>query len=207
MADALFQLFSLSVFLMKVSGDYILGKVANKLLDLKVGPQSVLFQVEPVPGQRGPFRCYLDTGLARTSKGARIFGVLKGSVDGGMAIPHKYKRFPGYTPAEGEDEENYDAAEHRRYIFGQHVADYMKSLMEEDDDVYKRQFSRFIKNGISPDNIEALYSKVHAAIRANPEHKKAEKASFKPGKRFNAKKLTYQERFAKRPRLEDLQDQ
>ncbi|XP_063710407.1 large ribosomal subunit protein uL18-like [Symsagittifera roscoffensis] len=165
------------------------------------------FEVEPVPGQRGPFRCYLDTGLARTSKGARIFGVLKGAVDGGMAIPHKYKRFPGYTPAEGEDEENYDAAEHRRYIFGQHVADYMKSLMEEDDDVYKRQFSRFIKNGISPDNIEALYSKVHAAIRANPEHKKAEKASFKPGKRFNAKKLTYQERFAKRPRLEDLQDQ
>ncbi len=159
-----------------------------------------------MPGQRGPFRCYLDVGLCRTSKGARIFAVLKGCVDGGMSIPHKSKRFPGFSPAEGEEGENYDAAEHRRYIFGQHVADYMKKLQEEDDeDAYKRQFSRFIKNGITADGMEALYAKVHAAIRKNPEHKKAEKQPFKPGKRFNAKKLTYQERFAKRPRLEDLQ--
>merc|ERR1712226_1839622 len=139
------------------------------------------YEVEPVPGQRGPFRCYLDTGLARTSKGARIFGVLKGAVDGGMSIPHKSKRFPGFTPADGEEAEDYD------------------------DEAYKRQFSRFIKNGVTPDGMEALYTKVHANIRANPEHKKAEKAPFKPGKRYNAKKLTYQERFAKRPRLEDLQ--
>jgi len=163
------------------------------------------YEVEPVPGQRGPFRCYLDTGLARTSKGARIFGVLKGAVDGGMSIPHKSKRFPGFTPADGEEAENYDAGEHRRYIFGQHVAEYMRQLQDDDDEAYKRQFSRFIKNGVTPDGMEALYTKVHANIRANPEHKKAEKAPFKPGKRYNAKKLTYQERFAKRPRLEDLQ--
>jgi len=164
------------------------------------------YDVEPVAGQRGPFRCYLDVGLARTSKGARIFAVLKGCVDGGMSIPHKYKRFPGYTPAEGEEAENYDAAEHRRYIFGQHVADYMKHLQEGDDDEdYKKQFSRFIKHGITADGLEALYSKVHANIRANPEHKKVAKESYKPKKRFNAKKLTYEERVAKRPRLEDLQ--
>merc|ERR1712226_1263541 len=144
-------------------------------------------------------------GQARTSKGARIFGVLKGAVDGGMSIPHKSKRFPGFTPADGEEAENYDAGEHRRYIFGQHVAEYMRQLQDDDDEAYKRQFSRFIKNGVTPDGMEALYTKVHANIRANPEHKKAEKAPFKPGKRYNAKKLTYQERFAKRPRLEDLQ--
>lgn len=46
------------------------------------------YYVEDVDGQPGAFRCYLDVGLARTSTGARIFGVLKGAVDGGLDIPH-----------------------------------------------------------------------------------------------------------------------
>ena len=33
----------------------------------------------------------------RTSSGARVFGVLKGAVDGGLDIPHSNKRFPGYN--------------------------------------------------------------------------------------------------------------
>ena len=48
-------------------------------------------------GERGAFYCVLDTGLSRTSSGARIFGVLKGAVDGGLDIPHSSKRFPGYN--------------------------------------------------------------------------------------------------------------
>ena len=46
------------------------------------------YYVEDVDGKPGAFRCYLDTGLARTTTGARIFGVLKGAVDGGLDIPH-----------------------------------------------------------------------------------------------------------------------
>jgi len=163
------------------------------------------YEVEPVQGQRGPFRCYMDIGLARTSKGARVFGVLKGCVDGGLAIPHKTKRFPGFTPAEGEEAENFDAGVLRDQIFGKHVADYMRHLSQECDEDYRRQFSRFIKNGITADNLEALYAKVHKAIRENPNLKKEEKKSYKPKKRYNAKKLTFEEKFAKRPRLEDLQ--
>lgn len=41
-------------------------------------------------------RCYLDVGLARTTTGARVFGAMKGAVDGGLNVPHSLKRFPGY---------------------------------------------------------------------------------------------------------------
>lgn len=39
---------------------------------------------------------------------------------------------------------------------GKHVANYMRELMEEDEDAYKRQFSRFIKCGITPDEVKFL---------------------------------------------------
>jgi large subunit ribosomal protein L5e len=160
------------------------------------------YQVEKEDGQNGPFRCHLDTGLARTSKGSRIFGILKGVADGGLAIPHSNKKFPGYNA----EDDSFNAADLRSQIFGQHVANYMRELADDDDEAYKRQFSRFIKAGVNADNLEALYTKVHAAIRADPSAKKSEKKSYKPKTRFNSPKLTYEQRVAKRPRLEDLQD-
>jgi len=44
---------------------------------------------------RAPFKALLDVGLARTTTGARVFGALKGAVDGGLHVPHNSKRFPG----------------------------------------------------------------------------------------------------------------
>lgn len=49
------------------------------------------FYEEADSGEKASFRCYLDTGLARTSTGARIFGVLKGAADAGLDIPHSPK--------------------------------------------------------------------------------------------------------------------
>ena len=48
------------------------------------------FNVESIDGQPGAFTCYLDAGLARTTTGNKVFGALKGAVDGGLAIPHRY---------------------------------------------------------------------------------------------------------------------
>lgn len=48
------------------------------------------YSVESQEGQPGAFRCYLDVGLARTTTGARIFGAMKGAIDGGLDIPHRY---------------------------------------------------------------------------------------------------------------------
>lgn len=47
------------------------------------------YNVEDIEGKPGAFRAYLDVGLARTTTGARVFGAMKGAVDGGIDIPHR----------------------------------------------------------------------------------------------------------------------
>ncbi|VDK50193.1 unnamed protein product [Gongylonema pulchrum] len=44
----------------------------------------------------------------------------------------------------------------------------MELLKEQDEDAYKRHFSRFIAEGVGPEDIVELYKKAHEAIRANP---------------------------------------
>ena len=46
------------------------------------------YNVESIDGQPGAFTCYLDAGLARTTAGNKVFGALKGTVDGGLSMPH-----------------------------------------------------------------------------------------------------------------------
>jgi len=147
------------------------------------------YNVEKVEGQPGAFRCYLDTGLARTTTGARLFGAMKGAVDGGLDIPHNEKRFAGFNA----ETKQFDAEAHRKRIFGVHVAEYMKSLKEGDEEAFKRQFGGYVKIGLVHDQIEAVYKKAHAAIRANPDAvKKPPKNVAK--KRWTKKKMTLAER-------------
>lgn len=105
--------------------------------------------MEPVDEGPGAFRAYLDVGLSRTTTGARVFGAMKGAVDGGLNIPHSVKRFPGYSA----ETKSFNAEIHRAHIFGQHVADYMKVLEEEDSEAFKRQFSKYIALGIRADDV------------------------------------------------------
>ncbi|XP_023241200.1 60S ribosomal protein L5-A-like [Centruroides sculpturatus] len=147
------------------------------------------YNVEDIEGQPGAFRAYLDVGLARTTTGARVFGAMKGAVDGGIDIPHSNKRFPGYD----SETKEFSPDVHRKHIFGQHVADYMRILMEEDEEAYKKQFSQYIKLGITADELEDIYKKAHASIRADPERKpQPEKTVVK--KRWNRAKMTLSER-------------
>jgi len=135
--------------------------------------------------EKNPFKCFLDVGLRRTSTGARVFGCLKGATDGGLCIPHRERRFPGFIKAkDGDDdaEDRFEADIHRDYILGGHVGKYMKYLQENDEARYKKQFSRYIAEGIEADDLEALYTGVHASIRANPDRaaaKKGDMAAFK----------------------------
>jgi large subunit ribosomal protein L5e len=148
------------------------------------------YSVESQEGQPGAFRCYLDVGLARTTTGARIFGAMKGAIDGGLDIPHSDTRFPGYD----KEAKKYNSETHKNRIFGKHVADYMTSLKEDDEDSFKRQFSRFVKEGITPEGMEAMYKKTHDAIRANPDPvAKKDKKDIKK-KRWNRRKMTSKER-------------
>ena len=61
-------------------------------------------------------------------------------------------RFFGYD----SESKEYKAEAHRERIFGKHVADYMKALQEEDEDAYKRQFSKFVNAGIGADGLEGV---------------------------------------------------
>uniref|UniRef100_A0A915PU28 Large ribosomal subunit protein uL18 n=1 Tax=Setaria digitata TaxID=48799 RepID=A0A915PU28_9BILA len=114
-------------------------------------------------GERAPFRAVLDVGLARTVTGAKIFAVMKGVADGGIDVPHSETRFFGYN-----SETKYNAEAHRDRILGKHVADYMALLKEQDEEAYKRHFSRFIAANIGPDDIVDMYKKAHEAIRKDP---------------------------------------
>lgn len=151
-----------------------------------------MFEVEDVDDGPGAFRACLDVGLARTSTGARVFGAMKGAVDGGMDIPHSEKRFPGYD----SESKEFSADVHKKHIFGGHVSEYMEHLIEEDEDAYKKQFSSYIKNGINADGVEEMYKKAHSAIRSNPERKKAAAKKINK-KRWTEKKLTLEQRQAK----------
>ena len=121
---------------------------------------------------RRPFKVILDAGLARTTTGAKVFAVMKGAADGGLYIPHEDKRLAG-----GED-----ADKQRFYILGGHVAHYMEELKKKDEKAYQRQFSRYIKAGITADQIKGIYEKAHEQIRANPAAAPKTTKKFAPAK-------------------------
>jgi len=136
-----------------------------------------------------PFRALLDVGLHRTTTGSKLFAALKGAADGGIEIPHSERRFVGYK----SEEKKLHADILRKHIFGQHVADFMKELKADDASTYERQFSQYIKAGIKPDDVEALWTKAHKAIRANPLPAKKEKKTV-AAKRYSRTPLTLSQR-------------
>jgi large subunit ribosomal protein L5e len=147
--------------------------------------------------ERRPFKCFLDVGLARTSTGARVFGAMKGASDGGILIPHSEKRFPGYDVETKE----LDTDTLRKYIFGGHVAEYMETLADDDEERYKSQFSGYIEDEIEADGLEELYSEAHSQIREDPwkkgedEGEKKSKEEWKAeSKKYRTPKLTKEEK-------------
>ncbi|KAF9946611.1 60S ribosomal protein L5 [Modicella reniformis] len=156
-------------------------------------PDGTIVMTEAAEDAPRPFKCFLDAGLKRTSTGSRVFAAMKGASDGGVFIPHGENRFPGYDTESKE----LDAEVLRSYIFGGHVADYMRYLEEDDDDKYKKQFSKFIAAGVEPDDIEEMYKEAHEAIRKDPKHVPTDKKKPAPGEKSKANnkaRLTYKQR-------------
>lgn len=134
-----------------------------------------------------PFKCFLDVGLRRTTTGHRVFGAMKGASDGGVFIPHSEKRFPGFDM----ESKSLDAETLKKYIYGGHVAEYMESLEEEDDERFKKQFSTYLADDVGAEDIEEIYTNAYQAIREDPTFKPSEKS-----KDWKAESLKY-----KTPRL------
>lgn len=134
------------------------------------------YHIEEEEHEHRPFKAILDVGLQRTTVGHRMWGALKGAVDGGLHVPHSNKRFPGYkAPEEKGADAEYDAEAHKERIFGGHVKDYMENMAEEDPNKYEAHFAKFIEADIDADKIEDMYTEAHEKIRADPVHEPAEK--------------------------------
>ncbi|KAF7505462.1 60S ribosomal protein L5, partial [Endocarpon pusillum] len=159
-------------------------------------------------GERRPFKCFLDVGLHRTSTGARVFGALKGASDGGIYVPHNEKRFPGYD----QETKELDAETLRKYIFAGHVAEYMETLADDDEERYKSQFAKYIENEIEADGLEEMLQEAHKAIREDPFKKDDEEGDKKSkeewkaeGKKYRNKKLSKEEKDARiKSKIEEL---
>jgi len=169
----------------------VLAKLGHGMAETYVGqtkPEAFgrHFIVNEVEGERRPFYVLLDVGLNRTTTGAKVFAAMKGAADGGLEIPHskEMKQFPGFN----SQSHKFDSRVLRKYIFGGHVAEFMKKLKSEDPDSYKRQFSDYIKEGVEPDQIEGMWSKAHAAIRKNPAYVHTKKPENPVHKRYHQKK-------------------
>ncbi|KAF1986806.1 hypothetical protein K402DRAFT_376732 [Aulographum hederae CBS 113979] len=147
--------------------------------------------------ERRPFKCNLDVGLARTSTGARIFGAMKGASDGGLHIPHSENRFPGFDMETKE----LDAETLRKYIYAGHVAEYMETLADDDEERYKSQFQGYIDDDLEADGLEELYQDAHKQIKEDPwkkdedEGEKKSKDFWKAeSKKYRSPKLTKDEK-------------
>jgi len=141
--------------------------IADKYLGVKEATGDMYIVEELDDGPR-PFFVLLDVGLSRTSTGARLFAAMKGAADGGLEIPHKPKRFVGYDKESSE----FHPEILRKYIYGGHVAEYMRLLQENNSEKYERQFSQYIKNGLTADDLETMYKEAHSRIREDPLPKK-----------------------------------
>lgn len=71
----------------------------------------------------------------------------------------------------------------RNFFSDQKELKLLQLLMEDEAEKYQTHFSDYVNKGLEPDNMEEMYKKVHAAIRADPLMKKSEKEAPKEHKR------------------------
>lgn len=195
--------FGLEAGLTNYAAAYATGLLCARRLLTDLGMADMYKGVEAADGEffdinekginenRRPFKALLDVGLVRTTTGNRVFGAMKGAVDGGIHIPHNTKRFPGYHVEKGQvttgkrgkvlekgkAQGSYDAKEHRDHIFGIHVQNYMDQLKKENKDRYNKQFSKWdaALTKAKANNLEALYKRIHQEIRKSPKRVKTER--------------------------------
>ncbi|GBG29031.1 60S ribosomal protein L5 [Hondaea fermentalgiana] len=184
-------------------GDDEEDEVTGEIMSVSFGKRT--FYVDELDEDRRPLRVNLDVGLARTSLGAKIFGVLKGASDAGLDIPHNHKKFPGYDP----DEKEYDASVHKELIFAENIAEYMRILEQEDEEsgtkTLEERFGSYVKAGVGADDLEEMWLAVHKAIREDPSYKHAESKKEREKNATHDKKYQHPRRKTKEERDASIQ--
>lgn len=106
--------------------------------------------------EKGIGKAIPDIGLKRVSKGARIFGALKGAVDIGVEIPHDKEVFPSESRIKGE-----------------HVAELAKQL-SSDPEQYKKQFSGYTSRKQKPEDLPSTFEKTKEKITSSRKKSRKE---------------------------------
>lgn len=81
----------------------------------------------------------IDFGLQIPNKGGKLYAVLKGAVDAGLDINY--------------DEESLPSDDR---IAGKHISDYASKL-KDDNQKYDKQFSRYKKENVKPEDVEKMF--------------------------------------------------
>lgn len=95
----------------------------------------------------GVRKAILDIGLHRPTPQSRVFAVLKGAVDAGLEVPHDEEVLP--------EEER---------ISGVHIAEYAKELRSNNEEEYKRRFSRYLQRGLAPEDLPKHFEEIKSKI-------------------------------------------
>ena len=90
-------------------------------------------------------RAILDIGLAATTKGLFAFAALRGALDGGLDVAHGCE---------------FDESR----IGGAHIAAYADGLRKKSEEAYRRQFGAYIKAGIDPEKLGAMFESAKGKI-------------------------------------------
>jgi len=96
---------------------------------------------------KGVGEAVLDAGVKKPVAGSRVYAVLKGVLDGGLAVPHGEEVFPS------EDR-----------IRGEHVASYGAFLAASGEGEYKRRFSRLLSLKARPEELPELFESTRSRI-------------------------------------------
>ncbi len=90
----------------------------------------------------------MDIGLQSSTKGSRVYAVLKGAIDAGLEIPYKDVVLP--------DEDR---------VKGEHIVQYAKSLDKAD---MEKKFSQYLEKGLSPleipDHFQTIKEKIEKEV-------------------------------------------
>lgn len=88
----------------------------------------------------------VDLGLQQSTKMSRIYGAVKGLIDGGFKLPFSEEILP--------DDNR---------INGKHIEEFAKALASEKEK-YNKQFSNYIKVGVKPEELSKLLAQTKEKI-------------------------------------------
>ena len=98
--------------------------------------------------KNGVKEAILDIGLMNSVKSSSLFAALKGGVDAGLIIPCSNEKLPSDDALSGKLIENY-----------------AKALLKEDKQIYDRQFSKLLKLGIKPEELNKHFEEIKRKVK------------------------------------------